>query len=154
MAWKSSQPRRRAALKSDRLSFRTTVRVGSPNACGSGLAAFSKDWVAMATPPSLVVARAECGKPGSTNLPDGTCCDRCSKYSAIEIHPSSRLGELCVCKGRMVCCVASPLAPPVFATAHINPLTPAQTGTKFKVPRLDEVSGRNVHPLSLDVATV
>src|SRR6516165_3603344 len=85
MAWKSSQPRRSAALKSDRLSFRTTVRVGSPNACGSGLAAFSKYWVAMATPPSLVVARAKCGKPGSTNLPDGTCCDRCSKYSAIEV---------------------------------------------------------------------
>src|SRR6516164_7806677 len=62
MAWKSSQPRRSAALKSDRLSFRTTVWVGSPNACGSGPAVFSKYLVAMATPPSLVVARAVCGK--------------------------------------------------------------------------------------------
>src|SRR6516162_1681351 len=64
MAWKSSQPRRSAALKSDRLSFRTTVSVRSPNACRK----FSKYWVTMPTPPSLVVARAECGKPGSVNF--------------------------------------------------------------------------------------
>jgi hypothetical protein len=43
---------------------------------------------------------------------------------------------------------------PVPANMHIILLTPASTGITFNSPRLDEVSGRNAHPLSLDVTTV
>src|SRR5215468_9122482 len=118
MALKSSQPRRRASLKSDKLSFRMIAVLGSPNACRSCFATFSKYWVAMDASPS----RAERWKPralsprasapscleiaaapsaanqvqGEEALPDDTCRDRFCKTSAKEVHGHSRLGELCV----------------------------------------------------------
>src|SRR6516164_10138407 len=123
MAWKSSQPRRSAALKSDRLSFRMTVWVGSPNACGSGPAVFSKYWVAMAAPPLLVplpdlahsppahppsyVRRSRWRRVRQIRFNEKELCRTTAVATGVEILSSlagarqhSRLGELYVFKDR------------------------------------------------------
>src|SRR6516162_11910241 len=118
MALKSSQPRRSASLKSDKLSFRKIIVLGSPNACRSGFATFSKYWVTMDASPSRAAGwralspRASApsclelaAAPSAANqvqgeeaLPDDTCRDRSytCETSAKEAHGHSRLGDLCV----------------------------------------------------------
>src|SRR2546429_4959604 len=62
MALKSSQPRRSAALKSDRPILRMTNGVGMPIGCGPGFTMFSEYCVAMA---AASLARGRRGENGA-----------------------------------------------------------------------------------------
>src|ERR1700761_9128734 len=90
MALKSSQPRRRASPKSEKLILRTTKAVGTPNNCSLGLAntvvivlaslpAVAGERSAIKFRASVVCAKIAIrpGKPGSMEaLPEDVCRNR------------------------------------------------------------------------------
>src|ERR1700675_2004680 len=99
MALKSSQPRRNALPKSERLILRTTKAVGTPNTCSLGLA----NTVVMAPVSLLVIAgngahskrahppRARKSRSSPANqiqrkraLPDDTCRDRSDELTPTQ----------------------------------------------------------------------
>src|ERR1700730_13293659 len=85
MAWlgtalKSSQPRRRASLKSDRPILRMTNGLAMPNACGLGFTTLSEYCVAMA---AVSLARGHRGENGALKSRVSAPCAK------IAIEPST-----------------------------------------------------------------
>src|SRR5258707_13628196 len=90
MALKSSQPRRSASLKSERLILRTTKAVETPNTCSLGLA----NTVAMA--PVSLWSQGN-GAPSKRAHPPRPFQNSVARY-LIEANQHSRLDELCLWK--------------------------------------------------------
>src|SRR6266478_9501829 len=128
MALKSSQPRRRASLKSDRPILRMTNGGAMSNTCGSGLAMLSEYCVAMA---AASLARGRSDENDAPQVPrirphvrkSRSSRVRQTKYSEKQLRrtkpvatcpvsvarlkqDSTHCWVLCICK--IVCCAASP----------------------------------------------